>query len=274
MRGYEVPPCPARLSPQGSVGAKEQAEAIAHYCADDGEVTTPFKFRAYQHKDVRDALFRIFHGVCAYCEAPVRSIEIEHYRPKGSVKTEAGESPPGYYWLAATWANLLPSCHDCNHDRWVLGPDGPTHKSGKGTWFPLEDESTRATKKGEEAREVPLLLHPYLDEPEKHLEFGEQGVVGPRCDAQGKPSRKGEETIRVLGLNRRGLFEFRRERRLLLELRHERLLEAQRRCKEEPTNEELAEARRQRVEELKELLRPDQGFSGMAAQMLGLIDVA
>ena len=41
---------------------------------------------------------------------------MEHYRPKARVSTEQGDKP-GYYWLAARWENLLPSCTDCNSPR-------------------------------------------------------------------------------------------------------------------------------------------------------------
>jgi uncharacterized protein (TIGR02646 family) len=211
-RLHPIPPCPPALDPADSVGARERAKAIAHFTRDDWELKPSFAFRAYQEAEVREALRQAFGGVCAYCERPVSSIEIEHYRPKGAVETPSGRQRPGYYWLAASWENLLPSCHDCNTDLWTHHPDGSLRKSGKGSWFPLEDESARATREGEEERERPLLLHPYDDDPAEHLEFGEDGIVRPRELPDGTHSRRGEVTIERLGLNRRGLVDARRDR--------------------------------------------------------------
>jgi uncharacterized protein (TIGR02646 family) len=268
-----IPPCPRRLAPAESAGAEERASAIAHFTAEDRASRPAFAFRAYKHDEIRDALLDAFDRVCAYCEAPVPSIEIEHYRPKGAIQTEAGRRSPGYYWLAADWENLLPSCHPCNTRLRTEYADG-RRSSGKGTWFPLEDESSRATAAGEEARERPLLLHPYFDEPADHLEFVEEGVVRPRRDADGAPSRKGDTTITLLGLNRRGLPDARRDRQVVLAVAHRAALDAQARCKEQPQDEELAAEHRRCVEELERLQRPAAGFSAMAAQQVGLLGAA
>lgn len=251
------------------MGAAERESAAAHYAGESSK-GKPFKFSVYQLKKVRDAVYDAFGGVCAYCEAPVPSIEVEHFRPKGSVRTEGGPQSPGYYWLAATWENLLPSCHDCNTDLWKMYPDGKWRKAGKGTWFPLEDESARATRPGEEEHEQPLLLHPYEDEPAEHLEFAEEGVLRARVGEDGEPSRRGEVTIERLGLNRRGLAEARRHRELLIEVTRERVLDAQRRWEADPDNDELAEKHRRCVADLESLVKRSTGFSALAAQRLGL----
>lgn len=265
-----IPPCPPALSPTGSPGAEERANAIAHFTSPDWKTKRPFRFSAYLQAEVRDALFKAFDGVCAYCEAPVASFEIEHYRPKGAVRTATGKRSPGYYWLAATWENLLPSCHQCNTELWTEHPDGRRRKSGKGTWFPLEDEGERATREGEDARERPLLLHPYLDEPAEHLEFVEEGAVRPRGGRDGSPSRRGEATIALLGLDRRGLADARRDRHLVVRVAFKALLEAERRRKADPDDRDLAEEHRRCLAEMKRLLEPGAGFSGMAAQYVGL----
>jgi uncharacterized protein (TIGR02646 family) len=267
---HPVPHCPQSLSPERSLGADERARAIAHFTSAEWTPAAKFTFSVYQHEEVREALLSAFDRVCAYCEAPVPSIEIEHYRPKAAVRTDAELRRPGYYWLASTWENLLPSCHYCNKDLWTEFPNGPRRKSGKGNWFPLEDEGARATKDGEEARERPQLLHPYHDEPLDHLEFVEEGVVAARRDADGRPSIRGKTTIDLLGLNRRGLPEARRDRQIILDVAREHALEAQRRCQAHPHDEALAETHWRCVAELERLLKPSAGFSGMAAQRLEL----
>jgi len=271
LRRRAVPQCPDVLLPNGSKGAKERERAIAHFTSPDWKrEKKSFPFGVYAEKAVRDALYEAFGGVCAYCEAPVASIEVEHYRPKGKISTDAGSRPPGYYWLAATWENLLPSCHDCNTELWKMYPDGTWHKAGKGTWFPLEDESARATKEGEEEDERPLLLHPYEDEPAEHLEFVEEGVLRARRGADGLPSRRGEVTIELLGLNRRGLAEARRQHRLVIEVTRERALAAERRWREDPEDEELADEHQRCLADLEKLLERSSGFSALAAQLLEL----
>jgi uncharacterized protein (TIGR02646 family) len=64
--------------------------------------------------DVLNALYLASHGKCAYCEADLGAVnimEVDHFVPKSLVRT-----------LAATWSNLLPSCHDCNQHKGTLDP--------------------------------------------------------------------------------------------------------------------------------------------------------
>jgi len=167
-------------------------------------------------------LDHVFHGKCAYCETQaIRDPQhADHYRPKAEVRLEGGAATavlpsgteivhPGYFWLAYTWSNLLPSCFFCNSG------------SGKGARFPATshvlirelDEAALARlqeKPLESVRwpgwyylqpkdlveiESPLLLNPYVDRPREHLVFGAKGIVGARG---GSP--KGRETIEVLRL--------------------------------------------------------------------------
>ena len=115
-------------------------------------------FTRYKHDTVKEALEALFHGKCAYCEsdyAGTQPVDIEHYRPKGEV--EGVPDHPGYWWLAAEWENLLPSCIDCNRKRRqktpkagssslaTLAEDGDfdrqaTLNSGKEASFPLASE--------------------------------------------------------------------------------------------------------------------------------------
>ncbi len=55
------------------------------------------------------------------------------------------------------------------------------------------------------------MLDPCNDEPEDHLTFDEDGLVWPRRDAQGQPSKKGEASISVFALQRKKLVEKRRQ---------------------------------------------------------------
>jgi uncharacterized protein (TIGR02646 family) len=158
------------------------------------------------YKAQKRLIWELFYGKCAYCEVLLTGNQpgdIEHYRPKkGLVDDEfkpvvdaaTGKQHRGYYWLAYEWMNLLPSCANCNRPTTRGG-----HRSGKGNRFPVR--GARAFKPGDEANEEPLLLHPYLSDPDKHLKFDEStGVVAPLTEEGGK-------TIEVLDLNRDGLLE-------------------------------------------------------------------
>jgi uncharacterized protein (TIGR02646 family) len=171
-------------------------------------------FNAYKHEQVRTALKTAFRGKCAYCETFYDSNQptaVEHYRPKGATTIEGALKPPGYWWLASTWENLLPSCTDCNSPRKQDFPNGVPATAGKANAFPLPTEKRRAAKQGDEKRERPLLLHPYFDDPEEHLEFvWDTGTVDDGQIRARRNSRKGRTTIEVCALQRLGLVAARR----------------------------------------------------------------
>ena len=152
-----------------------------------------------------------FFGKCAYCEEDLSRShhgEMEHYRPKGEVRDvdnqivmirSASARPkkhPGYYWLTYEWRNLLPACQLCNKQPSTKKP------FGKGNRFPVNGKY--ATRKGYEKREKPLLLNPVIDNPQTHIVMDVSGVLGWK-------SSRGETTVKVLGLNERGLPDARRE---------------------------------------------------------------
>ncbi|MEL6715995.1 MAG: hypothetical protein AAFP86_19600 [Planctomycetota bacterium] len=228
IRVSQGPPPPSLDGPE-SKGGKERAAAIAHH-ADPANADAPFKaFKAYKGDDVKAALHAAFHGKCAYCEAryaTTQPMDVEHFRPKGGyiALDDQGRKKlkkPGYYWLAAEWDNLLPSCIDCNRSRTqdTVGADGAPEASGasgKANQFPIGDEDDRATAPDAERDEERLLLHPCRDFPERHLEFLEEGVIRPGRTPSGEIREKGEASISVYGLQRIGLVEARRDRQVLI----------------------------------------------------------
>jgi uncharacterized protein (TIGR02646 family) len=209
-----IPPCPPILDPAGSAGATERSAAIAHY-TNPALAGSGFSFKVYGDETVREALNDAFNDKCAYCESDVpatSSTNVEHYRPKGEVQFDAAPpKKPGYYWLATTWENFLPACTRCNSKKLQAHADGPLRVSGKANYFPLADESKRATAVGQEADEEPLLLNPYFHDPDEHLTFSGDGLVHGLTP-------KGHETIRVLGLNRSKLVRRRRKKLLVVDV--------------------------------------------------------
>lgn len=152
-----------------------------------------FTFRAYKDDEVRHALEALFYGKCAYCESRydiTGPVDVEHFRPKNPAQDG---SHTGYWWLAATWVNLLPSCIDCNRRRTQNTPIvraslsmliadrtgvGPVRQlmTGKESCFPVS--GTRMTTvpaagraEAELAAEGAVLLDPTSDDPTRHLEF-------------------------------------------------------------------------------------------------------
>lgn len=204
--------------------ASENARAIAHftnpahYAGNKKVSKDAFVFRIYKDKQVTDYLDAKFNKKCGYCESEMAHVtpkDIDHYRPKASVEGAGYAYHPGYYWLGADWHNLVVACPRCNRSEGheVPGVTGIL-QLGKASQFPLLQESVRVRShtgvlaNEEQAR---LLLHPYFDKPEDHLEFTEDGLVHPRIQADGRPSEKGRHSIEVYALQRAALVEKRKK---------------------------------------------------------------
>lgn len=238
-----------------------------------------FKFAAYKDKEVKTELEELFHGKCAYCESSYRGtqpMDVEHWRPKGQavVDEDGEEHKPAYYWLAASWKNLLPSCIDCNrrrNQRDVV--KNKTVSIGKEDQFPLAEPLARATEPGGELAEVPLLLHPCDDDPAEFLEFDtEQAVVRPSQD-RGLEKRRAEASIRVYALNRAGLVLNRQELLKILELRIATVKGLAQILVDHPDLDEflqviIEELLMAELRELARTRRPDRPFSLMARQVI------
>lgn len=203
---------PAVLSEDGRRGPNETAAITASLtawrAAGKPAATWKYSFAAYRDPEIKKALAELFHGKCAYCESTygaTQPMDVEHWRPKGGIEGPAGLIQPGYYWLAASWENLLPSCIDCNRERIQL--DALTNierKIGKQNQFPIESEADRATAPDELSLEVPLLLDPCADDPEDYFECTDDGIITPRA-ADGLAYERARASIDVYALNRNGL---------------------------------------------------------------------
>lgn len=103
---------------------------------------------------------------CMYC-VDSHGSDIDHFWPKSRYSNRAFQ-----------WSNMLLCCSECGRI--------------KGSQFPLvEDE--------------PLLVDPTTEDPWLHIDFDpDTGNLTARYDpASGNPSTKGEETVKVLQLDRR-----------------------------------------------------------------------
>lgn len=271
---------PEVLFAEGAKGAIEKTKAVEYFKKWPDQLEPddkPPKFAAYKDKSVALALNALFHGKCAYCEsrfAGIHPVDIEHWRPKGDVFLEDGSARGyGYYWLAATWDNLLPSCIDCNRVR--------THKDfvteqqttlGKGNWFPVSDEKNRSKEPDTEADEAPLLLNPAIDDPMEYLEFCDNGCVSPRTGTDEYQRKRAIASIRFYALNRTELVQDRRARLLLIRQKMNIINELARILEEEDPPEEIGflidDILAFELESLDEFKRQDQPFSSMAHQII------
>jgi uncharacterized protein (TIGR02646 family) len=262
------PPAVARSS-RYTDGGTERAEAVKFY-ARRANREKPFAFEAYGKPEVRHALNEAFGFKCAYCETyygASQPVAVEHFRPKSGVTVKGKLRQPGYYWLASAWDNLLPSCTDCNSPRTQTLSDGTTRVVGKANEFPIVSEAKRAKRPGGERKEGRLLLHPYHDDPRKHLVFAEGGIVTWKKPG-GKPSRKAQESIRVYALLRDGLVRARAALAKQLEVQMaitEGLVTA---LAATPDNAALEQTLDRQLELLESYTKPDKEYSEMARQLV------
>lgn len=172
------------------IHVKKDFTAIPNHLANGG--------KSYNHKDVKEALTKIYNRKCCFCEQEVEYFEVEHYRPRNGVKGLPDH--PGYGWLALEWSNLLYACKICN-----------AGVGAKSTKFPIANENNRiGGDSGNIANNVAnsphllaegaLLLHPEIENPEEHLTILPDGKLQAINN-----SPKGMATIEVCNLNRDGL---------------------------------------------------------------------
>lgn len=150
---------------------------------------------------------RAQHTKCGFCESSLHSQvpPVDHFAPKGGVdhpdpsslgqEVHGGNNvrgrktlpvyPYGYFKRAYDWNNWLVICERCN--------TGWKRAFFRVAEDPHPDPAT-------EAPFTPLLLNPFDDPPEEHLEFRALGEIVPR-----DKSRRGQVTIQLVGLDRESL---------------------------------------------------------------------
>jgi len=216
-----------------SLATKELKNVLEQRKKGDSKVT----FKVYKNVEVKYSLEKLFLGKCAYCEtnySVTQPVDIEHFRPKGRVKVGGTAVHEGYYWLAACWENLLPSCIDCNRVRKVgfILPSGLTKKgkTGKGEQFELVDENKRILKLNTRIKasnlnvsnsivgEHALLLNPRFDAVERYFDYTDEGVIILSSNVTSDIEKKrAQSSIQTYGLNRVGLVFARKQIIILID---------------------------------------------------------
>jgi hypothetical protein len=275
----------ARTAAPPATLTKTGTSEIAGWRAASPAARKKLKFRAYKAKAVRDGLEEMFHRKCAYCESiigHITSLDVEHWRPKGGIRTEDGAVVEGYWWLAAEWTNLFPAPH-CNRPTIHAAAGGGT-TAGKGMRFPLQPKRAAAPQEGDELTEQPLVLNPSDPDPQRapelHLEFFTEqemaadtdleGLLRAASDGAGGDDPLGAESIGVYGLNRDELVRRRKELVLRIRTAIANIKDAMATIQELPSGGE-AEARqvaiiRRHRDELERLLADDAEYLLLARQ--------
>ena len=272
----------AKSKPPKKAGMTESEAvlaALAEHVRTSGAATGfKFPFERYQEEDVKKALRQLFGGKCAYCEsnyAGTQPMDVEHWRPKSEVH-DNGSVLPGYYWLAAAWLNLFPSCIDCNRARTQF--DVVEQKEvnlGKANQFPIA--GTRLTCPTDDPLgEKPLLLEPCEDDPEAFLTYTEDGVVLPRGTGEGYD--RALASIRVYALNRSDLVAERLAVRRIVDHRLNLIkqlgdLRKQiTRPKDQPLREAISDLIAGEMDALLAMTEDDQPYAGMVREMIRAAD--
>lgn len=227
---------PAKLTGDQAAWWKDwqkRADEATMAAIDAWERGEEVKFKEAVWGDLKQWLLaNVFHGKCAYCEtlAPRFPGHAEHFRPKGRVDVRdpaTGKSVPasvewpdgkvathpGYFWLAYHWKNLLPACQDCNSGRGKQNqfPLAPAHQPTLVAKLAAAQAARLAARARASVKwkqryyldpdaldeiESPQILNPYVDDPRRHLCFGEGGIV-----AAVDKSERGLQSIRVYQLD-------------------------------------------------------------------------
>ena len=237
IRAIRSMPAPASLG--GDAANAEHGEAADYYAAWQPGMTAYGKFEAYAGNDVIDALRKMFHGKCAYCERAIEkgSREVEHYRPKGGTDDP---NHPGYWWLAHSWSNLLPTCGPCNRGLKqhlvtaemsveqveALQAKPASKLAGKANQFPVGAARLQA-KSEDHDTEKPHLIDPTRCDPDDHLRWRHASAYSIVTPSPGEewPSVEGSATIHCLALNRAGLVEARTKQLNILRAQRTRIIE-------------------------------------------------
>ncbi len=153
-------------------------------------------FNAVIDKELKGHLHEVFHGKCGYCEIKIDYPElgtVDRYRPNNGVRDKNEFHQDLYWWLTFEWDNLIYCCKECNQY--------------KGNYFPIKGRRA-LNEKDDYENEHRMLLNPYLDETDKHLNYihSNDGHIDALTD-------EGNQTIELLRLNRTNLLEGRRKAR-------------------------------------------------------------
>ncbi|XQM31323.1 hypothetical protein ACNSZF_17535 [Burkholderia gladioli] len=275
---------PKSLSdPSAAVAAEIRAAQLYYQTYDPlDKDAKAFGFKEYKSYDVQLQLRTLFHNKCAYCESDLgSSLEVEHFRPKGGVTEDRTHF--GYWWLAHTWTNLLPSCIPCNQKRYQhlvteemtvneltkLSASKAKVAYGKANHFPIAGIRARCSADilSDERAE---LINPTFDDPAAYLKWSTSGhysVVIPRpSDVDG--TVRALSTISVFALNRAHLVESRTRVLNMLRFQAQKMFESLERDMAAGGSENYVNRALERVEIMRQFHDSNQPYSAMVKEFV------
>jgi hypothetical protein len=147
-------------------------------------------------------LAKMSYGKCWYSESPDPQsfFDVDHYRPKSEAKrSESDVDKPGYEWLAFSWENFRYAANCSNR---VSTNDDTGCVDGKGSWFPLLDDSPKACWDSRcEETERPVLLDPVKQADVDLIDVQAEGRMGPSRLAVGSAIHRVTRSCELYGLN-------------------------------------------------------------------------
>lgn len=215
--------------------------------AEEGKAKFRFLKSIYGPKATKRVFSVAQHSKCCFCEGVFDAHyagDVEHYRPKKSIREGNVRTYPGYYWLAYDFSNLFFACADCNQYR-------------KKDQFPLVNDGNRARSHHDNITlEDPLILCPGGPrDPRQHIRFYNDVPMGV--------TEAGKRTVTALRLDREPLNRLRR--RLIIRLREHEDTVAH--LAGDPRPEIIAKVARAR-QELQEAVLPSSEFSAVAQDFI------
>lgn len=178
-----------------------------------------YKQKTPNWSDIKEAYVRVQHSKCAYCEKELSeedlgAIDMEHYRPKSSVRawpTQAikeereidydlpnrSSEDEGYYLLTHNVWNYVASCKTCN--------------SLKSDFFPVKGNLNIKLEDPAESQDQPYILYPLGDLDEDPEDFFKFTGISPVIVATSEEKKKrAQVTIDFFDLARRPVLEMAR----------------------------------------------------------------
>ena len=131
------------LIPASVIAVAQRAQIKLEQLPED-ERQSFIKKKSHIWRGFSKYLAKMSYGKCWYSEAKDAgaNFDVDHFRPKAEAKrTEDIVDSEGYAWLAFDWENFRLSAQNCNR----LNTDESGATVGKGTWFPLQAGSPKAT---------------------------------------------------------------------------------------------------------------------------------
>lgn len=142
-------------------------------------------------RELKGPLKALSHDKCYYCEIIQERSDgaVDHFRPKKD-----------YPWSAFSPENYRFSCTYCNSRR---TDEENNRTGGKGEYFPLLDESKRASNSTDEVSESPVLIDPCNPNEPGLIDFDETGAPMPTysSDEHATRCKRAEISIRLYHLD-------------------------------------------------------------------------